>query len=118
MPSAKTIGFLFIDRFADWEYGLLSASAVEWFGVRAVSLTPTGETVVSASGFRLVPDRGADPAENADLGAIAVIGSDVWTAKAMSAKASSAASAPARWRWRAPACLPMPSTPATDVTGS
>jgi putative intracellular protease/amidase len=82
MPTTRTIGFLFIDRFADWEYGLLSASAVEWFGARAVSLTPTGEAVVSASGFRLTPDRGADPAENADLGAIAVIGSDVWTAKA------------------------------------
>lgn len=82
MPSANTIGFLFIDRFADWEYGLLSASAVEWFGARAVSLTPTGEPVVSASGFRLAPDRGADPAENVDLGALAVIGSDVWTGRA------------------------------------
>ena len=41
MPEQKTIGVLFIERFADWEYGLLAASAVEWFGARAVSLTPT-----------------------------------------------------------------------------
>lgn len=40
-PS-KIIGFVFIDRFADWEFGLLAASAVEWFGARAVSLAPGG----------------------------------------------------------------------------
>jgi transcriptional regulator GlxA family with amidase domain len=76
-PS-KTIGFVFIDRFADWEYGLLAASAVEWFGARALSLAPGARHVVSASGFRLVADRGLEAAENADLDAVAVIGSDVW----------------------------------------
>jgi putative intracellular protease/amidase len=81
MSAGKTIGFLFIEGLADWEYGLLSGSAVEWFGARAVSLTPTGEQVSSMSGFRLSPDRGADPAENADLDAIAVIGSDGWASK-------------------------------------
>ncbi|PWJ85065.1 putative intracellular protease/amidase [Pseudaminobacter salicylatoxidans] len=78
MTDSKTIGFVFIDGFADWEYGLLSASASEWFATRTLSLTPTGEAVRSMSGFRLMPDRGADPAENADLDAVAVIGSDVW----------------------------------------
>ncbi|PSJ59307.1 DJ-1/PfpI family protein [Pseudaminobacter soli (ex Li et al. 2025)] len=78
MSESRTIGFVFIDGFADWEYGLLAASAVEWFGLRTVSLTPTGEAVNSMSGFRLTPQRGADPAENADLDAIAVIGSDTW----------------------------------------
>lgn len=38
MPKQKTIGLIFMDGFADWEYGLLAASAVEWFGARAVSL--------------------------------------------------------------------------------
>jgi putative intracellular protease/amidase len=78
MTDAKTIGFVFVDRFADWEYGLLAASAVEWFGARAVSLSPGGAPVVSASGFRLQPDRCTEPGENADLDAIAVIGSDGW----------------------------------------
>jgi putative intracellular protease/amidase len=78
MSEPRTIGFVFIDGFADWEYGLLAASAVEWFGLRTVSLTPTGEAVSSMSGFSLTPQRGADPAENADLDAIAVIGSDTW----------------------------------------
>ncbi|TGQ45714.1 DJ-1/PfpI family protein [Mesorhizobium sp. M00.F.Ca.ET.216.01.1.1] len=82
MPEQKTIGVLFIDRFADWEYGLLAASAVEWFGARAVSLTPDGKPVTSASGFLLTPDRSAEVGENADLDAIAVIGSDEWAGDA------------------------------------
>ncbi|TPL87097.1 DJ-1/PfpI family protein [Mesorhizobium sp. B2-3-12] len=82
MPDSKTIGFLFIEGFADWEYGLLAASAVEWFEARAVSLTPGGKPVTGISGFRLTPDRSASVDENADLDAIAVIGSDQWAAKA------------------------------------
>jgi putative intracellular protease/amidase len=78
MSEQKTIGILFIDRFADWEYGLLAASAVEWFGARALSLTPDGEPVTSDSGFLLTPDRSAKVDENTDLDAIAVIGSDQW----------------------------------------
>ena len=82
MPEQKTIGFLFIEGFADWEYGLLAASAVEWFGARAVSLTPDGKPVTGISGFRLMPDRSAGADENADLDAVAVIGSDQWVGKA------------------------------------
>ncbi|WP_027037112.1 DJ-1/PfpI family protein [Mesorhizobium ciceri] len=82
MPEQKTIGFLFIEGFADWEYGLLAASAVEWFGARAVSLTPDGNPVAGISGFRLTPDRSAGADDNDDLDAIAVIGSDEWAGKA------------------------------------
>ena len=81
MPDQKTIGFVFIEGFADWEYGLLAASAVEWFGARAVSLTPGGKPVTGISGFRLTPDRSAGIDENADLDAVAVIGSDQWAGK-------------------------------------
>jgi len=82
MPEQKTIGFLFIEGFADWEYGLLAASAVEWFSARTVSLTPDGKPVTGISGFRLTPDRSAEIGENADLDAIAVIGSDQWAGMA------------------------------------
>lgn len=82
MPENKTIGFLFIEGFADWEYGLLAASAVEWFGARAVSLTPGGKPVTGISGFRLTPGRSADADDNIDLDAVAVIGSDQWAGKA------------------------------------
>jgi len=82
MPKQKQIGFLFIDGFADWEYGLLAASAVEWFGARAVSLTRGGKPVTGISGFQLTPHRAAEAGENADLDAIVVIGYGQWTGKA------------------------------------
>jgi putative intracellular protease/amidase len=74
----KTLGVLFIHRWADWEYGLLAASAAEWFDTKLVSLAPSGREVASASGFRLTPDRPLDVENNADLDAVAVIGSDQW----------------------------------------
>ncbi len=81
MPEQKTIGFVFIEGFADWEYGLLAASAVEYFGAKAVAISPDGKPVNSMSGFKLTPDRSADPSENADLDAVAAIGSDNWAAR-------------------------------------
>lgn len=77
----RTIGLLFIEGYADWEFGLLAASAVEWFGLRTVSLSPHVSPLTSIGGVRLVADRGADPAYNGDLDAIAVIGSDGWAAE-------------------------------------
>lgn len=77
-----TIGFIFIDSFADWEYGLLSASAVEWFGAKAVPISPDGKALRSASGFELRPERGFSPDDNGDLDAVAVIGSDNWAGEA------------------------------------
>ena len=81
MDSNRTIGFVFVDQFADWEYGLLAAAAAGWFGARAVSLTPGGGSVRSSAGFLLAAERGTDPAENADLDAVAVIGSDSWASE-------------------------------------
>lgn len=80
--SRMTIGFVFIDGFADWEYGLLSASAVEWFGAKAVALTPGQGKVTSTSGFGLAPDRSTESDANGDLDAVAVIGSDSWAGAA------------------------------------
>ncbi|HEV7255349.1 MAG TPA: DJ-1/PfpI family protein [Mesorhizobium sp.] len=77
-PRRKTLGVLFIHRWADREYGLLAASAADWFDTKVLSLAPGGREVSSASGFRLTPDRPLDAEANADLHAIAVIGSDRW----------------------------------------
>lgn len=74
----KTIGVVFIENLADWEYGLLAASAVEWLGARVVALTPDGKPVRSAAGLQVSADRDIDPAENEDLDALALIGSDRW----------------------------------------
>lgn len=78
MDQARTIGFVFVEGFADWEFGLLSASAVEWFGARAVALAPDARPVRSIAGFLLTPERGTEAADNVDLDAVAVIGSDLW----------------------------------------
>ena len=81
MTASKTIGLLFIEGYADWEYGLLAASAVEWFGLKAVSLSPHASPLTSIGGLRLMAERTAQPDANADLDAIAVIGSDGWASK-------------------------------------
>lgn len=80
MSDRKKIGFLFIPYFADWEYGLLAASAVEYFNAQVFSLTLDGLPVNSMAGFQLVPDRAASPSENEDLDAIVLIGSRQWAA--------------------------------------
>lgn len=79
MSDTKTIGVVFVDRWADWEFGLLTGSAPEWFGGKIVSISPDGKPVRSQGGLLLTPDRSGNPAENADLDAIAVIGSDTWS---------------------------------------
>ncbi len=98
MTAAKTIGFIFIPRFADWEYGLLAASAVEWFGAKAVALSPDADTVTGSAGFRLTPDRGIDPDANGDLAAVAVIGSDEWTAEKSTGRSAPASVGRGAWR--------------------
>jgi putative intracellular protease/amidase len=80
MMTARTIGFVFIQGFADWEFGFLSGAASDWFATRPVALTPKGEPVVSIGGFELVGRRGLTPEESRDLDAVAVIGSDHWAA--------------------------------------
>ena len=60
------------------EFGLLAASAAEWFGAKVVFLSPDGGAVKSTAGLTAGVDRAADPAANRDLDAIAVIGSDQW----------------------------------------
>ena len=77
MPASKTIGFIFIQGFADWEYGLLSGFAVDLFGARPVALGAHDE-LVSMSRFRLRPERSLNPVENKDLDAVVVVGSDGW----------------------------------------
>ena len=48
--TARTIGFVFIQGFADWEFGFLSGAASDWFATRPVALTPEGAPVVSIGG--------------------------------------------------------------------
>jgi putative intracellular protease/amidase len=76
--NSRAIGFVFIPGFADWEYGMLSASAVDWFGDRAIAMSPDGKPVASMSGFALSPQRAAVVEESADLDGVVLVGSDRW----------------------------------------
>lgn len=80
MPNSKKLAIMLIDGFADWEYPLLAASARQWFGIETCYFTPNGEPVVSIAGLRF---RDGAPIDSIDLDpgdALAVIGSDNWTA--------------------------------------
>ncbi|QIG50611.1 glutamine amidotransferase [Nordella sp. HKS 07] len=78
MAQDKTIGLIFIEGYADWEFGLLSASTGEWFPGRVVALSPGGKPVRSIGKLMLTPERDTAPDNNSDLDAVAVIGSDGW----------------------------------------
>lgn len=80
MVKEKTIGLVFIEGYADWEFGLLSASVGEWFAGRVVALSPGAKPVRSIGRLMLTPERKTDPESNGDLDAVAVIGSDGWAA--------------------------------------
>lgn len=78
MAQGKTIGLIFIEGYADWEFGLLSASVGEWFAGRVVALSPGAKPVRSIGRLMLTPERATDAESNGDLDAVAVIGSDGW----------------------------------------
>lgn len=82
MPKGKTIGLVFIDGYADWEFGLLSAAiggGEKWFDGRAIALSPQVRPLRSIGGLLLTPERNTDPEANQDLDGVAVIGSDGWS---------------------------------------
>lgn len=81
MPGGKTVGLIFIEGYADWEFGLLAAAiggAEEWFDGRVIALSPQAGPLRSIGGLLLTPERGTRPEDNHDLDAVAVIGSDGW----------------------------------------
>jgi putative intracellular protease/amidase len=82
MPKGKTVGLVFIEGYADWEFGLLSAAiggGEEWFDGRVIALSPQMKTLRSIGGLLLMPERGTTPEDNQDLDGVAIIGSDGWS---------------------------------------
>ncbi|GGK27831.1 DJ-1/PfpI family protein [Salinarimonas ramus] len=74
----RRIAVLLPDGFADWEVGMLAASAREQFGADIRYLTPTGEDVVSIGGLRARADGRFGEASEAAPDALVVCGSDAW----------------------------------------
>jgi putative intracellular protease/amidase len=82
MPQGKAVGLVFIEGYADWEFGLLSAAiggGEEWFDGRVIALSPQAGPLRSIGGLLLTPERGTDPEDNRDLDGVAIIGSDGWS---------------------------------------
>ncbi|WP_029032834.1 DJ-1/PfpI family protein [Salinarimonas rosea] len=77
-PARKTIAVLLPDGFADWEVGMLAASARERFAAQIAYLTPTGAPVASIGGLRAAADGRFAEADGGAVDAVVVCGSDAW----------------------------------------
>ncbi len=80
MTETPNLAIVLIDEFADWEYGLLAAAAARWFGVSVSVLTPGGGAVSSMAGLSVTSGGALEAADSGDLDAVALIGSDGWSA--------------------------------------
>lgn len=81
MIPVKKLGFVFIDRFADWEFGMLSASAIEFFGAQVVAMTPKALPVRSIGGLTMLGSRSLSVESIDDLDAVVVVGAEAWAAR-------------------------------------
>lgn len=82
MSDEKRIALVLIDAFADWEYGLVAASAVAWFGCSLTVLTPGRRDVPSMAGVRVAAGGAIEEADADRFDAVLLIGSDGWAAGA------------------------------------
>jgi len=82
VSEKKRIALVLIDAFADWEYGLVAASAVAWFGCSLTVLTPGGRNVTSMAGLSALADGALEEADAGGFDAVLLIGSDGWAAGA------------------------------------
>lgn len=69
-----------IEGFADWEYGLLAASARAYLGGEVIFASPGGRPVSSMAGLAVTPQRAIEDLSPADFDALVVIGSEGWVA--------------------------------------
>ena len=76
--TTKRIAVLLPDGFADWEIGMLAASAREQFAAEIRSLTPNGEPVDSIGGMRAFADGRFAEADDTAFDALVTCGSDAW----------------------------------------
>ena len=67
-----------IEGIADWEYGLLAASARAYLGGEVIFATPGGRAVASMAGLAVTPPRALEVLTPEDFDALVVIGSEGW----------------------------------------
>jgi putative intracellular protease/amidase len=75
---SKRLAVLLIDRFADWEHGLLTAATQDFFNGRVRFYTPGGAEMTSEGGMRPRADGPIESLRVDDFDGLAVIGSSRW----------------------------------------
>lgn len=76
--ATKPIAILLTDRFADWEFGMLTGPGVGFYDRRVVWVSPTGDPVRSMGGLMAVPDLALYQLDADDMAALVLIGGDSW----------------------------------------
>ena len=80
--SRKTVLFVLIPEYADWEPALLAAGLRRGFGMwdnnfEVKTVAPTGDPAVSIGGFRVIPDYTIESAPD-DFAALILVGGFGW----------------------------------------
>ena len=77
---AQPLAVIFVEAFADWEVGFLTSALRDFFDTDVKYFTPTGESVTSEGGMRIIPDGKISDIEPHSFAALAVAGSNKWAA--------------------------------------
>jgi putative intracellular protease/amidase len=73
-----TIIIILTDGYADWEIGLLAATARSFYGLEIRHASPGAAPVTSAGGLRVTPDLAVEDIDPDTLDALVVCGGSAW----------------------------------------
>ena len=73
-----TIITILTEGYADWEIGLLAATARSFYGLEVRHASPGGGPVTSAGGLRITPDLAIEDIDPDSLDALIVCGGSAW----------------------------------------
>jgi len=82
-----TLVTILTEGFADWEIGLLAATARAFYHLEVLHAAPDGRPVTSAGGLRVTPDLAIEDIDLGRTDALVVIGGPIWRSKAAPALA-------------------------------
>lgn len=72
------IAVILTDGFADWECGLLMASARAYYGAQIVTASPGGLPVTSMGGLKALPDADSGALDAGAFDALVISGGTIW----------------------------------------
>ena len=77
-----TLVTILTEGFADWEIGLLAATARGFYHLDVLHASPGGQPVRSAGGMRVLPDLAIEDIDLGQVDALIVVGGAAWRTKA------------------------------------